>query len=275
MKANIPKLIGQIVNMVGYISPNSAARLSIFLFSRPRKGKLKSVANSILDGSDTKKLKYELDDIMTYRWQGSNQRILLAHGWESNSTRWDNLIDHLRKLNHDVIALDAPAHGMSGGKSFNAILYAKYIEVTIKEFQPDVIIGHSVGGMASVFSKYMIQESSLTKMVLLGAPDKFTDVLQRYVDMMGYNSRVHNQINQYVLSRYGKKPDYFSTASFSEKLPVHTLIIHDEKDAIIPFQDAEMIKAAATNSQLIKTKGLGHGLKADYVYQHISEFINS
>lgn len=249
--------------------------MSIYLFSRPRKGQLKSIVGSPLESATIQTLKYELNEIMTYRWEGSNKKILLAHGWESNSTRWEALINHLRSDNHEVIALDAPAHGMSGGNSFNALLYSQYIETTVNKFQPDIVIGHSVGGMASVFSKSTINESRVTKMVLLGSPDKFTDVLQRYVDMMGYNKKLHRHINQWIFQRYGYKPDYFSTARFSKDMSIEKLIIHDENDPVIPFQDAESIYEAAPQAKLIKTAGLGHGLKGKFVYEHISDFINS
>ena len=271
----IPKIIGQVVNVVGHISPSAAVKLSIFLFSRPRKGQLKTTANSVLEEAITKRLTYDQDIIMTYQWSGSNKRILLAHGWESNSARWEALVKYLRSGDHDIIALDAPAHGLSGGHSFNALLYSKFIEVTINEFQPDVVIGHSVGGMASVFSKSVINESSVSKMILLGAPDKFTDVLQRYVDMMGYNKNIHYHINKWINVRYGKTPDYYSTASFSQKISIPQLIIHDENDTVIPFQDAKSISESSPYANLISTTGLGHGLKGKFVYDCISDFIKS
>ena len=55
---------------------------------------------------------------MTYRWLGKKETILLAHGWESNSFRWKDLIVKLdTALDYNVIALDAPAHGRSSGES--------------------------------------------------------------------------------------------------------------------------------------------------------------
>ena len=48
----------------------------------------------------------------------------------------------------NIVALDAPAHGTSGSKIFNAVLYSKFIEVVCKEFKPSILMGHSVGGMA-------------------------------------------------------------------------------------------------------------------------------
>ena len=93
----------------------------------------------------------EFYTIQTYQWKGEKQTILLAHGWESNTYRWKSLINKLHQNGHHIIALDAPAHGQSSGTQFNAILYSEFINVVASHYQPTVIVGHSVGGMATVF----------------------------------------------------------------------------------------------------------------------------
>ena len=70
---------------------------------------------------------------MTYYWEGNNKTILLAHGWESNSFRWKNLITELQRYGYSIVALDAPAHGDSGSKMFNAILYSEFINMLLKD----------------------------------------------------------------------------------------------------------------------------------------------
>ncbi len=274
MKNFIVKCIGSYYNLISYLSKVQAADKALHLFSKPRNGrKLSEEQREFLGTAFQKEYKFGQHTIMTYRWLGDKPTILLAHGWESNSYRWKNLIDELRKKGHNVVALDAPGHGNSGSRLFNAILYSEFINVVATKFQPEIIIGHSVGGMSTVFFQNKYQLNSVKKLILLGVPSEFTDVLKRYTDMLGYNQRITEQLNLTIIERFGDKLENFSTAKYLEGIDSKGLIIHDEQDAIIPYSDALLIKSSFKNSTLITTKGLGHSLNDESVSNHIYEFI--
>jgi pimeloyl-ACP methyl ester carboxylesterase len=275
MKNLLVIVIGNFYNSLSYISKAYAANKALLLFTKPRKGKPSENQIEFLNTAFQEELIFENYPIMTYRWLGKKQTILLAHGWESNSARWKKLILRLKQKGFSVIALDAPAHGQSGSKTFNAILYSEFINVVAKRFQPDIIIGHSVGGMASVFCQYNYKIESVQKLILLGAPSEFKDVFKRYTDMLGYNQRITKQLNTIIIERFGAKPEDFSTAKYLESITSKGLIIHDEDDQIIPYKDALLIKNSFENSTLITTKGLGHSLNDDIVSSHIYHFIEN
>ena len=110
-------------------------------------------------------------------------------------------------------------------------------------------------------------------MVLLGAPARFSDVLQRYVDMMGFNKKIHNQLRQVVNTRFGNFPDYYSTAQFAESLDIDGLIIHDVEDKIIPYSDGQLIAKSYGKSRFISTTSIGHGLRDKSINSAILDFI--
>ncbi len=273
MKHILIIIIGNYYNFISFFSKSIAAKKALTLFTKPRKGKISPLQAEFLDTAFQEELRFDKHSIMTYRWIGKKQTILLAHGWESNSARWKNLILELKQKGYNVIALDAPAHGKSGSKLFNAIIYSEFINVVAKRFKPQIIIGHSVGGMATVFFQYKYQLESINKLILLGAPSEFKDVIKRYTDMLGYNQRITTQINQTIIERFGAKPESFSTAKYVENIQSKGLIIHDELDAIIPYNDALLINKSFKNSTLISTKGLGHSLNDKTVSYHIHEFL--
>ncbi|MEZ4792960.1 MAG: alpha/beta hydrolase [Gelidibacter sp.] len=276
MKNLIVKLIGSYYNFISYLSKNQAADKALYLFTKPRNGrKLTEEQREFLDTAYQEELKYGKHTIMTYRWLGTKPAILLVHGWESNSFRWKNLIHELKKKGHTVIALDAPAHGNSGSRYFNAILYSEFINVVATRFQPEIIIGHSVGGMSTAFFQNKYQLNSVKKLVLLGAPSEFTGILKRYTDMLGYNQRITEQLNLTIIDRFGDIPERFSTAKYLESINSKGLIIHDEQDTVIPYSDALLIKNSFKNSTLITTKGLGHSLNHESVSNHIHAFIEN
>jgi len=270
----VPKTVGALLNASSLFSSKYAAAKALSLFATPRKGDINEKQASFLNSAKKEQLSYLDYSIMTYRWKGKNKTVLLSHGWESNTSRWKGLIELLKAQNYNIIALDAPAHGDSESKKFNAVLYSKFINVVCKQFNPEIIIGHSVGGMASVFYQNKYQLKSLNKLVLLGAPSEFETILKNYTDMLSYNSKVVKSLEKLVEDTFGAKPSSFSAAKYCKTIKVEGLIIHDKKDKIIPFSDAKLIHESFKNSKLIATTGFGHSLNHKEVYSHIVEFIN-
>jgi len=274
MSSFVTKLIGNALNITSLISSKYASKKALSLFASPRKGRYTEVQRKIVNSALFEEITYDGLDIATYRWHGKGQTILLVHGWESNASRWEYILENLKAQDYNIIALDAPAHGRSGGKQFNAVLYSEFINVVAQKFQPEIIIGHSVGGMASVFFMHNYQLESVKKMILLGAPAHFTGVFSRYKSMMGYNKRISNGLDNIVLERFGKPVDYFSAANFTKSIEAKGLIIHDKKDKIIPYEDAQLFSNRYKSSELIGTTGFGHGLKDESLTPKIIEFIN-
>lgn len=274
MKNVLVLLIGSYLNVLSYFSKSYAAHKALYLFAKPRKGKITEIQGAFLNTAFKETLSYQDNDIMTYRWLGSKQTVMLVHGWESNAARWKPIIINLRTKGFAVVALDAPAHGNSGSSNFNALLFSEFIHVVVKRFKPEIIIGHSVGGMATVFCQEKYQLGYLKKLVLLGAPSEFVDILKRYTNLLGYNNRIKFELNAIILERYGKPPEAFSTAKYLENIDTEGLIIHDEHDPVIPYNDARLIKNSYENSTLLTTNGLGHSLNNETIATHIYEFID-
>ncbi|WP_299778536.1 alpha/beta hydrolase [uncultured Formosa sp.] len=273
MKNLLVKSVGSYINLLSYLSKPYAANKALNLFTKPRKGRILKHQVDFLDTAFNEELIYNNQPIMTYRWLGTKETILLAHGWESNSYRWKPYVTELNKKGYTVVALDAPAHGRSGSKEFNALLYAEYINVVAKRFKPKTIIAHSVGGMATTAFQNKYQSENLEKLILLGAPSEFKDIISRYVNMLGYNNRITLQLDKTILKRFGVIPSTFSSAKFLNNIKTKGLIIHDKEDTIIPYNDALLLNGSYKNSTLITTKGFGHSLNNTSVREHIYNFL--
>lgn len=274
MSSFVIKSIGSALNATSLISSKYASKKALSLFASPRKGRYTEEQEKIIDSALFEELSLKGQDIATYRWNGKRKTILLAHGWESNTSRWSYILEDLKAQDYNIIALDGPAHGRSEGRQFNAVLYSEYINVVAQKHQPEAIIGHSVGGMATVFFMHNHQLPSVKKLVLLGAPAHFTGVFSRYKSMMGYNKRISNGLDNIVIELFGKPVDYFSAANFTKTIEAEGLIIHDKKDKIIPYEDGQLFANRYKNAELITTSGFGHGLKDDSLTPKIIDFIN-
>ncbi|HMR17068.1 alpha/beta hydrolase [Mariniflexile maritimum] len=273
MNNTLIKTIGNLINAISYPLPHYAAKQAVKIFSTPRKGKLNDEETAYLKTAIQKTITYQTIPLKTYHWQGKKSTVLLVHGWESNAFRWKDLIEILKAEDYQIIAVDAPAHGNSGSKLFNAVLYSECINLVIKQFNPQMVIGHSIGGTASALA-INNHQLPIKKLVLLGAPSNFDEVIDNYIKIMGYNKRVVKAINAYYLKHFGYLPEFYTVENFSKNLNAEGLIIHDKKDRIISYRDALHINKYYKNSKLIKTVGFGHGLKNDTVYHHILEFLN-
>jgi len=270
----IAKSVGALCNVSSYFLPKLTYEKALNLFSTPRQGKVTERQAKFLDTAKQQIIKHDRFNIQTYNWEGKKATVLLAHGWESNSFRWKKLIKTLHKQGYNVVSLDAPAHGKSGSKRFDAAIYCEFISAVVNHFNPEILIGHSVGGMSSIFFQYKYKNPNLKKLIILGAPSEFITILKNYANMLGYNKRIRNGLNQLVLKRFGHKSSYFSSASFVKNINAKGLIIHDKKDKIVKYSEAQLIASNYKNSELYTTSGFGHALKDNSINTKIVSFIN-
>ena len=271
----LPLLYGAYFNILALFSEKLAAEKAFTLFCTPRKGKVLPLQEDYLENARDRVIEIGGITLQTYHWPGAKERVLLLHGWESNTFRWRNLIKILRAEGFDIVAFDAPAHGKSGGEILNVLLYAECVEHIREAFQPKYIVGHSVGGMTAVYHQYVYGANGIEKVVTIGSPSEFPEIMEHYQKILKFNNRVMRALDNYFQKHFGFGIADFSTSKFAEKLQVKGLLIHDELDAIAPFSSSERVHARWKNSELFRTSGLGHSLHQEEVNYKILDFLKS
>ncbi|MDP5230380.1 MAG: alpha/beta hydrolase [Cellulophaga sp.] len=274
-KALLPLAYGSYFNALAVFSKESAAKKAFQLFSSPRKGAILDHQKSFLNEAKSGIVNTSHSQIQTYTWKGNKETVLLLHGWESNAYRWKNLIEFLKKEDFNIIAIDAPAHGNSSGKLLNVPLYTSCSEALIELYNPNYIIGHSMGGMTGLYHQYKNPENSIEKIVSLGSPSELSEIMQYYQNLLKFNDTVLESLDHYFNQTFGFRIEEFSISRFSDELTTKGLLVHDEFDTIAPFSAAERIHKNWQNSTLLKTQGLGHSLHQDDVNFEIINFLKS
>ncbi|MEO1010938.1 MAG: alpha/beta hydrolase [Bacteroidota bacterium] len=269
----LPKLYGTYFNLYALFSPLSTGRKAFTFFCTVRKGRVLPKQADYLEQAKHTKIEIAGHHIQTYRWPGMGDTVLLVHGWESNSFRWRNLIAKLKEKDYTVIAFDAPAHGHSTGKMLYVPLYGNCLNHIIKTYAPQYLIGHSVGGMTALYTQYKYPMDSVEKIVTLGSPSEFYEILDRYQEVLGFNNRVKGAFEAYVLQRFGMGVNDFSSSKFVENNTKKGLLIHDEEDLLAPFHASEKVHIAWKGSRFIRTQGLGHSLHQEHINDQIIEFL--
>ena len=92
--------------------------------------------------------------INCFSWGKGKKKVLLTHGWASKALDFYELIVELLKNDDlEIIAFDAPGNGSSVSEFSNLMLYADSVKsIALNYAQPDILIGHSLGGMANVIA---------------------------------------------------------------------------------------------------------------------------
>lgn len=270
----LTKSVGLYINFLSYVNPRKAMLLAYQLFSQPRIGKLsKDNLPKFLQSSTTETHQHNNKSFQTYTWKGNDNVILLLHGWESNASRWKKLLPYLKKTGSTIIAIDAPAHGMSSGKEFNVPQYAEYIDVLIQKHQPKHIIGHSLGGIAIAYYQHHYKNNAIEKIVLLGAPSDFKIILNNYKKLLSLNSKVHRSLVAYTKERFNIIVDDFSTSNFLKNTTLEGIIAHDIFDKVVAYSESEKINTHWEKGTLITTEGFGHSLHNTELYEKIAVYL--
>lgn len=269
----LAKIIGLYLNFLSYVIPKKAYQLAYKFFSEPRKGRLNP--NSLpktLQKATIEYHEFNQHHFHSYTWKGNNEVILLVHGWESNASRWKKLLSKLKKTGKTIIAIDAPAHGLSSGKEFNVPTYAAFIELAVQKFNPKIVIGHSIGGNAIAYFQAHYNHT-FEKMILIGAPSDFDIILNNFIKILGLNNRVHQALITYTKKRFNIVIEDFSATKFLKNTTIPGIIAHDVDDDVVLFEEGRKIANSWKTAEFITTKGLGHSMHDEYLYESIVNFI--
>lgn len=271
----LAKTIGLYINTLSYVYPQKAYALAYTFFSNPRKGKLKAhdLPKTLLKAKQEKH-SFNEHTFHTYTWKGNDEIILLVHGWESNAARWKKLVNRLKKTGKTIIAIDGPAHGLSSGKEFNVPTYAQFIDQAVQKFNPKIVIGHSIGGNALAYFQAHYNHS-FEKMILIGAPSDFDVILKNFVKILNLNQRVHQSLIEYTKTRFNITIQDFSASKFLKNSTIEGIIAHDIEDDVVLYEEGKKIANSWKTAEFITTKGLGHSMHGEYLYQSIASFIEA
>ena len=261
------------LNTLALVSPRSAGRKALQLFSTPRKGRYRDnqLPAWLANADEQLNTTCQGHEIRSFLFRERGPLILLAHGWESNSGRWRDLVRQLRSLHYSVLLVDAPAHGASGGGRFSALLYAQAMEPLCRAYSPSAIVGHSAGAMAAMYLVTQLEAPSVQKLSLLGMPVRLTTLLETYREFLGFSSRVASGLDKVIYEKYDQRPEWFDMSKFAQNLKSEGFLFHDPEDAIAPFSEVKAVMESWDKAVLYPLPGQGHGLRGKEVINLVTQ----
>ena len=272
----IPKVILLTAKVLQFISKNLATKFAAKIFGTPLK--FNAPERELMMRESAKKELFDIPSInkkvMIYTYGYSKKKVLLAHGWAGRGTQLFQLADKILENKMMVISFDAPAHGLSSGKTTSMTEFIETIQQVNKKYGPfDAAIGHSFGGMALLNS--VASGLNINKLVTIGADNSIPQIFKYFVNKIGLKPVIARNLELFFEKKYKAKIDCYTSEKAAKKVLIPTLIVHDSEDKFVPVRSAISIRQNLKNGELLITNGLGHHkiFKDPYIIQRIIDFI--
>lgn len=275
LKKLLPKFYGFILNVQALFYKETAGKNAFKVYCTVRKGEVLPTQRTFLDDAKHELVETNNHKIQTYHWQGSGKKVLLVHGWESNSYRWNKLIKKLQEADFDIFAFDAPGQGNSSGENLHHPLYEKILQDIKLKYKPSSLIGHSMGGMTIMYNQQLNPDAIIEKIVTIASPSEYVDLMRYYRALLSLSSRVISAIENHIKAELGFAFQEFSTSEFAKSNTKTGLLIHDIEDLVAPYWCSEKVHNNWEGSRLITTEGLGHSIQDNTINNQVVDFLKS
>ncbi len=265
------------LRLLSMLSSEKAAKHAFKLFSTPMRRNL-PVPDKIF--SDGELLSFAVGNhlVTGHRWNHPGARkVLIVHGFESNSYNFAPYIRELISLDFEILAFDAPAHGKSGGKRILLTDYVRVIRQVVQKFGPiENFVAHSFGGLSLMTALEDLPQEESWRIALVAPATETTTAIDRFFTMFALNDAVRKHFDNIILTKAGEPPSYFSIRRAIQKTNGKVLWVHDDTDKITPISDALNVKEDnPKNLEFVQTTGLGHRriYKDEQVIKRVVRFL--
>lgn len=269
------RIIRSTMKTLEKVSPKLATFVAWRLFCTPFRHKIPEREKAAHQSAQKSTLGIGHLSICTYRWgHPADPMVLFMHGWSGRATQVSSMLPHLLDAGYQVLAIDAPAHGQSDGKTTNILELVQVVEHLGHQFPLVAAIGHSFGGVALHYSSR--NAILFSKLVTISSPMESTFILQDFMEKIGGTPALAQRIREYVRNKFNMEFDAVSPL-YPDAWSVYPdwLIVHDNDDRDVPVNQAHAVKNHPLKPQQVFTSGLGHYriLRDDHVSQVIIDWL--
>jgi len=238
------------------------------------------------------------------KFDKSRPTVLMIHGAGQSISTWVYQLDLFRNHpNFNLITLDLPGHGGSGGQGFRSVNeYKVFLNefIVSLELENIILIGHSMGGGVAML--LALEHPEIIKACVLVATGAKLSVAEQTLEAVKNNYETFCEISpdrmfaenssqelkqefKKGLLDIGAQICYWDLAACNEfdimdaveKIVVPTLIISADKDILTPLKYGEYLHQKIYGSQFYIVKDSGHFImqeKAEEFNGVIIEFLN-
>jgi pimeloyl-ACP methyl ester carboxylesterase len=262
--------------IVQRLSPRLAGALALRMFSTPPRRKMDPGDAEVVAHARRTTMRAGADSFTLLNWDHGGPRVILLHGWGSRAARFSDFIGPLRDAGYSVLALDAPAHGASRGRRSGMPHFRNSLFEVLKAHEPiHAVIGHSLGGGATLTVLAETADHHPKKICLFGVPGDMDYILESFAMMLGLRAPALDSLRKQFAVYFGRTAASISAAVAAPSVRIPLLVVHDEDDTVAPIAQGAALATSIPGAQLLRTRGLGHsgGLRDPEVIRRVVEFL--
>lgn len=264
------------LNAAAWFAPRTAGRIGYDIFCTPpgsaaideAEQKLAAKLLALFEEAETHRVQSPDALVHAYRWRTDRAdkrgQVLLIHGWTAQAMVMGLFVKPLLTAGFDVVAIDLPGHGKSGGNRLSMLIGANAVLALGDAIGPfDGIITHSFGGLVAALAVEggppIGRALAANRLVLIAAPNALRLATKQFSDELGFGPRLHRRLEREIETRAGRTIDEITAGKLLAKAGKPALLIHDRGDESVAFSEAEAIAATTNGLATIEpTTGLGH-----------------
>lgn len=262
--------------VVQALSPSLAGKLALRMFLTPPRRRLDPDDAPIVAQAVRTRVSIGRDAFTMWRWGEGTPVVVVIHGWGSHAARFGNFIAPLRAAGYTVIGIDAPAHGQSPGKTSDLPRFRDSLAAVLRAHQPvHAVIGHSLGGAATLTVLAETREFHPRKICIFGVPADMDYILESFGMMLSLRSRALESLRARFARQFGHTASEISLAAAAPHVRIPVLVVHDEDDNVAPIEQASAVTSLIAGATLLRTRGLGHsgGLRDAATIERVVAFL--
>lgn len=246
------KLLGLGTRLLDPVAPGLAGGLAYRLWFRTVRPPDPDWALPVLRRAERSTLDVDRTPVVTYAW-GEGPTVLLVHGWSSHAAHMAGFVDPLLERGLRVVAFDGPAHGRTPGERTDIFeLRGALLAVADRRGPLHGAVAHSLGGLALLDAHASGLE--VDEAVLISPGVHLDALVGAFTGRVGLSRRTAEELQRRVASFVGE--DYYD--GFWDATPSRTLVLHDEEDREIPWDEGRRVARKLDATRFETTEGLGH-----------------
>lgn len=241
------------------LTPKIAHNIAWNLFFSPFRFNRPSRENEAFETAKQSSIKINHKNIVLFEWgKAENPVAVVVHGWSGRATQFHKFIQPLLNQGYNVVGFDAPAHGLSEGKSTNIKEFYEvlhHIQNNIGEIK--IGIGHSFGGVSLLYS---IKEGlNLDTVIMISSPTIGADILSSFRKKINASIHTDTALRKMVIQKFDLDFEEITACELIKVITVKNhFIIHDKDDKEVPYSNALSLQQENTQINLLLTNNLGH-----------------
>lgn len=190
--------------------------------------------------------------------RGEGPVVLLVHGWSGRGSQFAALAGALANAGYRAVAFDAPAHGRTPGRRTDIFEIAAAVNHLASRLgRIHAVVSHSFGGTCLALA--LREGLSCGRAVCISPPATLAWMVASFGDMLNLGEATREGLWELLERRFGPDVDArISTDMNARFLSQPALVLHDEDDEDVPWQQGAMVARAWPRARFERTRGLGH-----------------